>query len=40
MNEDKPGTQENQQSASPDETVLNDDAISPSNSMFCLFLSS
>ena len=31
MNEDKPGTQENQQSASPDETVLNDDTISLSN---------
>jgi len=34
MNEDKPGTQENEQSTFNDETVLNDGTISPSNSMF------
>lgn len=32
MNEDKPGTQENKQSAFKDKTVLNDNAISPHNS--------
>ena len=39
INEDKHGTPENEQSTSIKKNMLNDDAISSSNSMFCLFLS-
>ena len=38
MNDDKPGTQENKQSALNDKTAMNDVAISSSNSVFCYFL--